>query len=186
MLVYLISSLFIYLNFVTSVLYITSPVASDVWESSKNVNIKWIDSDTNSTTNNNYKINIELVKGKENNLVSEKIIGTADFNDKNFNWTVPNNLETSPEYSIKISSPKDPKKIYFSHYFQIKTPMPPKKIKKDSSSKNDTLDNSNTDPNSNSTSESNPIGTSSSFSVSEPVSAFVFICILSTNMLVFN
>lgn len=71
---------------------VTSPNGSEEWEQYRTYDITW-------SSNVEEKVNIILYKGSDEVLT----IASAEENDGNFEWTIPEDFETGANYRIKVA-----------------------------------------------------------------------------------
>ncbi|KAJ2957872.1 hypothetical protein NQZ79_g6452 [Umbelopsis isabellina] len=90
-------------------IFITSPVESSDITSGKSINIKWSSIEKAPET-----VNIELL---ENLILHSKIAEGVETAAHEYEWSVPEDLETSTNYAIRIG---DGSYLSYSHMFAIK------------------------------------------------------------------
>lgn len=89
---------------------IVSPKSGDIWFTSNEYEIKWI------TSARAKDVIIELYRKN----TRKKIISSKTENDGSFYYFVPNDLESSNMYRIKIINYDDTTEFIFSNYFSIR------------------------------------------------------------------
>jgi hypothetical protein len=89
---------------------ITSPRSGDIWFTSQRYDIKWLPS--------SQAKNVVIELYRKNTL--KKIISSKTENDGLFSYLIPNDLESSNLYKVKIFNYDDSTEFAFSGYFSIR------------------------------------------------------------------